>query len=47
LDFDPSAGATHPILLDTLVDSDQAYVNGVLVGSTDILQEGIRFLKEF
>ncbi|ERM83590.1 hypothetical protein P872_02915 [Rhodonellum psychrophilum GCM71 = DSM 17998] len=34
LDFDPSTGATHPLLLGTLVDSDQAYVNGVLVGST-------------
>ncbi|MCH7412410.1 sialate O-acetylesterase [Belliella sp. R4-6] len=34
IDFDPSEASEIKLLLGTLVDSDQAYINGQLVGST-------------
>lgn len=34
IDFDPSDASEIKLLLGTLVDSDQAYINGQLVGST-------------
>ncbi|MFD2034722.1 sialate O-acetylesterase [Belliella marina] len=34
LDFDPTGSSGQKLLLGTLVDSDEAYINGVLVGST-------------
>ena len=34
LDFDPAKASSIRLLLGTLVDSDQAYINGELVGST-------------